>query len=53
MSKYTNIFIIHGEFVGAQDYDYNMGILPNGYAVKSPMSEHVDNFPVRLVPTFH
>ncbi len=39
--------------VGAQDYAYDMGILHNVYAVNSPMSEHVDNFPVRLVPTFH
>jgi hypothetical protein len=30
-----------------------MIILHDGYAVNSPMSEHVDNFPVRLVPTFH
>ncbi len=39
--------------VGAQDYDYAMSILHNDYRVNKHWSEHVDIFPVRLVPTFH
>ncbi len=39
--------------VGAQEYDYAMSILHNDYRANLHWSEHVDIFPVRLVPTFH
>ena len=38
--------------VGAQDYAENMDCILYSYGVSLPQSEHVDIFPVRLVPTF-
>ncbi len=39
--------------VGAQDYVGNMIVFYIAMGSVYPLSEHVDIFPVRLVPTFH